>query len=123
PGFPRTEPAAPDAVEGRGIALDPDGALWLAATLTAAPATWGGTIQRLYKYDPVADPLPVATGEVKIAGPGGAVLNPRRGEVLTVYALPPEPGDVTVRVLSLRGEVVRAWTLPSSGNRLLTVAW
>ncbi len=123
PGFPVTDTASPDTVDGRAIVLDTAGSAWIAATVTAAPATWGGTVQRVYRYDALPEALPVSAGEVKVTGPGGAVLNLRRVEALSIYCLPPEAGDVRVRLMTLRGEAVREWVLGSSGNRLLTVIW
>lgn len=122
-GLPLTATLAPDAVEGHGIARTSDGSLWVAATQAAAPATWAGTVLRLYRFGFVADPTPVAPGELKVRGPGGELLNLNRGESLTIEALPQEPGDLTIEILTLRGDAIRRYVLPSSGNRVVTQRW
>ncbi len=122
-GLPLTAGQAPDSVEGRGIGVTAEGSVWVAATRTAAPATWGGTLLLVYRFAFIADPLPVAPGELKIRGPGGEILNLHRGEVLTIEALPVQSGELTIELLTLRGEAIRRFVVPSSGHRLVTVHW
>ncbi len=122
-GLPMTAGLAPDAVEGRGIGVTTEGSLWVAATQTAAPATWGGSILRVYRFAFIADPVPVAPGELKVRGPGGEILNLHRGEVLSIDALPLMPGDLTIEILTLRGEAIRRFLLPSSGHHVIGVRW
>jgi hypothetical protein len=123
PGTPVLLSAGADAVEGNGLAFDREGAAWIAATVTAGGGTWGGTIIRLYRLLRFPDPPPVAPGEIRIRGPRGAVLDPARGEALPVLMLPSQPGEVRVRVLTLRGEVLREWRLAAAPGVPLSVAW
>ena len=123
PGLPFFLPAGADAAAGAGIVLDSDGALWIAATITAAPGTWGGTRIALYRDAFVPDPSPVAQGEVKIRGPEGAVLNLARGERMSILAWPPSGGSVVVRIRNLRGELIRQLEDTGPGHQVVTLAW
>lgn len=122
-GLPLTATQGPDAVEGRGIAITGEGSLWVAATRTAAPATWGGSMLLVYRFAYSPEPPPVAPGELKIRGPGGEIINLHRDETLTIEALPLQPGDLTIEILTLRGEAIRRFLLPSSGHQVVTVRW
>ncbi|MEK7475318.1 MAG: FlgD immunoglobulin-like domain containing protein [Candidatus Coatesbacteria bacterium] len=123
PGLPFFLPAGVDGAAGAGIVLDSTGAIWVAATVTAAPATWGGTRIALYRYAFVPDPPPVALGEVKIRGPEGAVLNLARGERMTILAWPPGGGSVVVRIRNLRGELIRELEDTGPGHQVVTLEW
>jgi hypothetical protein len=123
PGLPLTVSAGADSVEGCGIGVDSYGAIWIAATVTAAPATWGGTRIALYRYLYTPDPPPVAPGEVRVRGPEGAVLNLLRGEKLAIQAWPIGAGTVRVQVRTLRGELVRQLENAGPGHEYVSIEW
>jgi len=107
-------------VEGRGVALEPDGSFWIAGTWTYGA---GETAIRLWRYGFTADPPPIAPGEVAVRGPEGGLLNLARNETLTILAYPHQAGDVRAQILTPRGELVREFLYPGRGNELVTFQW
>jgi len=122
-GFPLIVPAGADAAEGCGIGHEYGGALWIAATVTAAPGTWGGTRIALYRYVFVPDPPTIAAGQVRILGPEGAVLNLARAERMSIMAWPTGGGSVVAEIRNLRGELIRRLEDTGPGHQAVTIEW
>lgn len=107
-------------VEGRGIAVEADGSVWIAGTWRYGA---GESAIRLWRYNFTPDPPPIAPGEVSVRGPEGGILNLARNETVTILALPQQPGDVRAQILTPRGELVREFLYPGRGNELVTFRW
>jgi len=116
PGFPITVSVTEftgSSLEGRGIDMNREGSIWVAGTVTSGPLDpWAGTYTKLFRYDETVERLePRKAGNVLVRGPGGGVLNILKGETIDILAHPAQSGTVRVQVLTMRGELIREFTL------------
>jgi hypothetical protein len=121
-GFPLKHDMA-DAVEGRGIAVGRDRALWIAATVTATGASWTGTVGALFRYEYTPDsPRAPRNGFVLLA-PRGAIMDLLKHESMRIVAHPTGGGEIRFQVLTMRGDLVREYVLQTTGNTDVSATW
>jgi uncharacterized repeat protein (TIGR01451 family) len=66
----------------------------------------------------------VKTGEVKITGGIRGYINPKLGEMAAILARPSGAGEITVRIFTLKGALVRTLRQTASGgNQTVVIHW
>jgi len=114
-----------DIVEGNGICIGPDRSVWIAATITATPAStiWTGSQAALFRYVYSIDPSPAEVEDFILDAPLGGLLNLAKRETMPIIINPPRAGDIKVTILTMRGEVIRDYVIQSGGGRSVSVVW